>query len=90
MRRLVAQLFATFALGLIATGLLLGFLPGGDCGAAFSGGSAYSDSGGCATSRAERRALPVALLGLGVTAGIAAATIPMPGKTEPEDRSSDG
>jgi hypothetical protein len=73
--RLLTHLLATFALGLIATGVLIGFLPGGDCGAAFSGGKKFGDPDGCSLSRAERRAVPLALIGLGVTAGAASAVV---------------
>lgn len=71
--RTVSQLFVVFALGLIATGFTLGLLPAGErgCGAAFSGGGDLTEA--CDEPRAQRRQIPVALIGLGVTAGIAAA-----------------
>jgi hypothetical protein len=72
---LLSRLLATFALGLIATGLVVGFLPAGPggCGPAFSGNKLLEDNDGvCDEDRAQRRALPVALIGLGLTAGVAA------------------
>jgi hypothetical protein len=73
--RLVSGLLATFALGLIATGIVTGLLPAGSggCGAAFSSGKEFTEDGGCPEARAQRRALPVTLLGLGITTGVAAA-----------------
>lgn len=72
--RLISGLLATFALGLIVTGVAIGLLPAGSggCGAAFSSGSKFTEQGGCLEARAQRRGLPVALIGLGVTAGVAA------------------
>jgi hypothetical protein len=73
---LLSRVLATFSLGLVVTGVVIGLLPGGDCGSAFSsGGSPFDDPDGCSTSRAERRAMPVALIGLGATAGLAAIVV---------------
>jgi hypothetical protein len=67
MPHLLSRLLVTFALGFIATGVLVGFMPAGSggCGAPFSGGSGYTDQ--CSDIRADRRALPVALIGIGAT-----------------------
>lgn len=72
--KLVSALLATFALGLIVTGAVIGLLPAGSggCGAAFSSGRSFTADGGCLEDRADRRGLPVALIGLGLTAGVAA------------------
>lgn len=71
---LLSRLLATFALGLIATGLVVGFLPAGPggCGRAFSGNKILEGDNGCDEARAQRRALPVTLLGIGLTVGVAA------------------
>lgn len=80
--KLVSALLATFALGLIVTGVVLGLLPagGGGCGAAFSSGQAYTDV--CSEPRADRRVMPVALIGLGITAGVAAVVAHEAGESE--------
>lgn len=70
--KLVSYLLATLALGMVVTGVVVGLLPGGDCGAALSRPNAFKDPEGCDVDRAQRRGLPVALIGLGVTSGVAA------------------
>lgn len=72
---LLSRLLVTFALGLIATGATLGFLPAGErgCGAAFTSGDPYTET--CAEPRAQRRASAVTLIGLGLTLAIGAAVV---------------
>lgn len=62
----------TLALGALATGVVLGFLPIADCGSAFSGNDAFTAGDGCDALRADQRQIPVALIGLGLTLAAAA------------------
>ena len=81
MEMMIQRILVTFAIGFLVTGAILGVVSVADCG------SVFSPNDGCAETLSVQRALVIAFIGLGLTAGAAwlVADTGKPADPEPQD-----
>ena len=83
MEKLIVRVLATFTVGFLVIGAVLGFVSVADCG------SVFSPADSCSATLADQRAFVIAFIGLGLTCLAAAIIADQPAKPVSEDEQPD-